>query len=279
MKKVLVVLSEYGYWGEELIGPLDALDEAGYTSVFMTPNGKRPRALPVSMDPGFMDPPLGRSVTNEYYAKKTKDVDDSDRLSKPINLAAWFPERPYFSAPNYLRELEKYNNTLDEVQASLKEYDALLLVGGSGPIVDMVNNQRLHDVILGFHKLGLPVAAECYGVTCLAFARDWYSRKSLIWGKHVTGHPLEYDYHDGTGFYNAEKMAWVDFNMGPPPYPLEYILRDAVGPDGMYHGNVGRKTSAIVDFPFITGRSTASSRLVGDLLVQVLSKGLTRYGW
>lgn len=279
MKKILVVLSEFGYWGEELIGPLDALDEKGYSTVFMTPNGKRPRALPVSMDPGFMDPPLGRPVTNDYYGKKTKEVDDSDRLTSPLNLSALFPERPYFSAPNYLRELEKYNNSLDEAQASLSEYDALLLVGGSGPIVDMVNNQRLHDVILGFHKLGKPIAAECYGVACLAFARDWYSRKSLVWGKHVTGHPLEYDYHDGTGFYNAEKMDWVDFNMGPPPYPLEFILRDAVGPDGMYHGNVGRKTSAIVDFPFITGRSTASSRLVGDLLVKVLTEGLTRYGW
>jgi len=30
----------------------------------------------------------------------------------------------------------------------LKQYDALLMVGGSGPLIDMVNNQRLHDVIL-----------------------------------------------------------------------------------------------------------------------------------
>ena len=29
-KKVLVVLSGHGYWGEELIGPLEALDAAGY---------------------------------------------------------------------------------------------------------------------------------------------------------------------------------------------------------------------------------------------------------
>lgn len=59
-------------------------------------------------------------------------------------------------------------------------------------------------------------------MACLAFARDYWLRKSLIWGRHVTGHPLEYDYLDGTGFYG------VDFNMGPPPYPLEFILRDAV---------------------------------------------------
>lgn len=279
MKKILVVLSEWGYWGEELVGPLEVFDEKGYESVFMTPSGKRPRALPVSMDETFLDPPLDRTVTNAYYAAKTREIDASPRLDNPINLSEGFPERPYFSAKNYLRELERYNDALDEAQASLAEYDALVLVGGSGPIVDMVNNQRLHDVILGFYRMDKPIVAECYGVACLAFARDWYDRKSIIWGKHVTGHPLEYDYKDGTGFFNAQTGDWVDFNMGPPPYPLEFILRDATGPDGGYHSGVGRKISALVDYPFITGRSTASSRRCGELLVEVFENRLKRYGW
>lgn len=279
MKKILVVLSEWGYWGEELVGPLEVFDEKGYESVFMTPTGKRPRALPVSMDETFLDPPLDRTVTNAYYAAKTREIDASPRLDNPINLSEGFPERPYFSAKNYLRELERYNDALDEAQASLAEYDALVLVGGSGPIVDMVNNQRLHDVILGFYRMDKPIVAECYGVACLAFARDWYDRKSIIWGKHVTGHPLEYDYKDGTGFFDAQTGDWVDFNMGPPPYPLEFILRDATGPDGGYHSGVGRKISALVDYPFITGRSTASSRRCGELLVEVFENRLKRYGW
>lgn len=279
MKKILVVLSEWGYWGEEVVGPLEVFDEKGYESVFMTPTGKRPRALPVSMDETFLDPPLDRTVTNAYYAAKTREIDASPRLDNPINLSEGFPERPYFSAKNYLRELERYNDALDEAQASLAEYDALVLVGGSGPIVDMVNNQRLHDVILGFYRMDKPIVAECYGVACLAFARDWYDRKSIIWGKHVTGHPLEYDYKDGTGFFNAQTGDWVDFNMGPPPYPLEFILRDATGPDGGYHSGVGRKISALVDYPFITGRSTASSRRCGELLVEVFENRLKRYGW
>lgn len=278
-KKILIALSEWGYWGEELVGPLEMFDQQGYESVFMTPKGGRPRALPVSMEPGFIDPPLGRSVTGEYYASLTRRVDDSGRLANPINLSEWFPERPYFAAENYLRQLERYNDALDEAQASLAEYDALLLVGGSGPIVDMVNNQRIHDVILGFYKQDKPIGAECYGVTCLAFARDWYDRKSIISGKHVTGHPLEYDYKDGTGFYNAAEEKWVDFNMGPPPYPLELILRDATGPDGGYHSGVGRKVSALVDYPFITSRSTASSRRCGELMIDVLENGLRRAGW
>jgi putative intracellular protease/amidase len=272
-KKILVLLSEYGYWGEELVGPLSRFDERGYTVDFATPTGARPHALPPSMDPDFIDPPLGRSVTSAEVAELTRKVDESDRLASPRSLRDWLPERPYTSDDDYLRKLERYNNDQDEVVAEIADYDTMLIVGGSGPIVDLANNERVHALILAFLRAGKPVAAECYGVACLAFARDWEDRRSIIWGKHVTGHCKEYDYKDGTGFLNT------DFNMGPPPYPLEYILRDATGPEGRYHGKFGHLTSVIVDYPFITGRSTPDSFLTGQKIVEVLEDGLRRFGW
>ncbi len=275
MKKILTVLSEWGYWGEELVGPLEAFDVEGYHVDFATPTGKRPVALPPSMDPYFIDPPLGKTVVSEEMAEKVKILDNPNnpRLDNPIVLSKWLPDRPYWSSPKILREMEAYYQALEEVQKDLEQYDAILIVGGSGPIIDLANNHRVHDLILSFYKMGKPIAAECYGVTCLAFARDLGDRKSIIWGKHVTGHCKEYDYLDGTGFVGT------DLNMGPPPYPLEYILRDATGPDGQYHGNVGKSISVIVDHPFITGRSTPDSYMTGQKLVEVLEKGLTRYGW
>ena len=63
MKKILVVLSEWGYWGEELVGPLEVLDGKGYETLFATPKGKRPHALPPSMQAGYFDPPLDKVVT------------------------------------------------------------------------------------------------------------------------------------------------------------------------------------------------------------------------
>ena len=272
-KKVLVVLSEWGFWGEELVGPLEVLDAKGYETTFLTPKGGRAHALPPSMTAGYFDPPLDKCVTDEHYASKTREIDASPRLDSPKNLSTWFPERPYFNSTNFGHSLEAYHNARDKAWEDLKEYDALLIVGGSGPIIDMVNNQRLHDVILGFLAQDKLIAAECYGVTCLAFARDWIDRKSIIAGKHVTGHALEYDYKDGTGFLNT------NLNMGPPPYPLELILRDATQPGGQYHGGVGRTRSTILDYPFLTGRSTQDAHLVGELMVQVLDGGLRRYGW
>jgi putative intracellular protease/amidase len=273
-RRILVILTELGYWGEELLGPLETFDQAGYEVDIATPKGKRPHALPVSMDPDYIDPPLGRSVTTPEVAEKVRLLDGSDRLDNPVNLSTWLPQRPYRSAPDFLRLQEEYFAEVDRIRDEIAgRYDAILIVGGSGAIVDLANNQRVQDLVLMFYGLDKPVAAECYGVATLAFARDQDDRRSIIRGKHVTGHCIEYDYEDGTGYLG------IDYNFGSPPYPLEYILRDATAPDGEYHGNVGHKTSVIVDYPFITGRSTPDSYLTGEKVVEVLEKGLRQWGF
>jgi putative intracellular protease/amidase len=286
-RHLVFVLSEWGYWGEELIGPLEACDAAGYRITFVTATGKKPVPLGASINPGFIDPPLGKGVTSEEMARKTRAVDASGRLDNPKNLSAWFPRRPYPSSPTYLRDMEAYYRRRRELaQQDLAAYDAIVVVGGSGALVDLANNQRLHDLILGFFGLDKLIVCECYGVSCLAFARETDRRQSLIRGKRVTGHIIEYDWLDSLGFEGAHAVdgtnkgfgdGYIDF--GPPFYPLEYILRDAVGPDGEFVGNFGRETSVVVDWLFVTARSTESSVECGRVLVDVLERGLRRYGW
>ncbi len=82
-KKILIVLSEWGYRGEELVGPLETFDQAGYQVDFATPTGKRAVALPPSMDANYVDPRLGRSVTSPEVAQKVRDLEASDRLDSP----------------------------------------------------------------------------------------------------------------------------------------------------------------------------------------------------
>jgi putative intracellular protease/amidase len=273
-KRILAVMSEFGYWGIELVGPLRKLEAAGYKFDFVSPKGKRAPVLPPSTDTTYIDPPLGVCVTTPGDKALVDAFEATPALNATLNLSKMFPERPYYSRPNFLRELEAYYETRRLAQESaLATYDAILLVGGSGPIVDMVNNQRVHDLVLGFHAAGRPIGAICYGVAALVFSRDFNDRKSILKGKHVTGHCIEYDYHDGTGFMGT------DFNMGPPPYCLEHLLSDAVGSEGQYHGNFGKQTSVIVDYPFITARSLQCSHEFGDRFVDVLTKDLKRSGW
>jgi len=274
-KKVLVAVSENGFWVEELVLPLDHLKKAGYQVDFVTPTGALPFPDGASLDSVYIDPPLSRSVTSAEMAERGKNTNWEELFAKRINLKDWFPVRPYLSANNYVGSLEKYYTARSKAWEKIAGYDAFLLVGGSGPIVDMVNNPRLHDLILGFYYADKPVAAECYTVTCLAFARELDSRKSILSGKRVTGHTMEYDYTDGWSI-----MANGSYlNFGTPPFSLEYILRDAVLPDGQFHGNVGRVHSVILDYPFLTSRSVGESNLCGEILVKCLDEGLRKFGW
>ena len=140
-------------------------------------------------------------------------------------------------------------------------------------MVDMANNRRVHDLILGFLRQDKPIGAECYGVACLAFAREWEHGTSILAGKRVTGHTKEYDWTDFTG------VMGIDHNFKTAFYPLEFILRDATQPGGQYIGNFGKELSVVVDYPFITGRSTHDSYLTGEKMVAVLDDGLRRWGW
>ena len=70
-KNILVVLSELGYWGEELIGPLETFDRAGYEVTFVTPHGRTPTALPPSLDPEY----VGRLAT--YVDEKIRAAADA----------------------------------------------------------------------------------------------------------------------------------------------------------------------------------------------------------
>lgn len=76
---------------------------------------------------------------------------------------------------------------------------------------------------------------------------------------------------DGTAVMGA------DFVLGPSPDSLEYILRDATAAGGSTPATTEKETSAIVGYPFISGRSTPHSYLTGQM-VEVLETGRHRWG-
>jgi putative intracellular protease/amidase len=103
IRKILIVLSEYRYRVEELVGPLQVFERAGYDVDFATPKGKKPHALHSSYDLDFIDPPLNKKVVGTQMAKSVFELENSNRLDKPLSLEELLPDYPYLSSVNYLR--------------------------------------------------------------------------------------------------------------------------------------------------------------------------------
>ena len=61
-----------GLLGEELVGPYDVLMAHGYEIDFMIATTAS-RLLCPSMEPGYLDPPLDKVVTDEHFAAHERD--------------------------------------------------------------------------------------------------------------------------------------------------------------------------------------------------------------
>jgi putative intracellular protease/amidase len=159
-KKVLICATNYGTWGEELQAPWDIIKAAGHQVTLATPLGKKPLPLAVSVDPNFIDPIINVAVNPPDVCKRIKELTDGT----------------------------EWNSAIKFKDAKMADYDALVLTGGLGAMIDMCNNYNLHKLIkdaLASNKL---VGALCYSVTALVFCRDDKTKNSVIYGKKITAH-------------------------------------------------------------------------------------------
>jgi Putative intracellular protease/amidase len=252
--KVLVLATNYGSWGEELQAPWDALKKAGYDLTLATPKGLKPLPLQISVDPDFFDGVQKYKTNPPEVCDRIKALVDGDEWAHPIKIK----------------------------EAKMADYDALVLTGGLGAMIDIANDYNTHKLILDAIRDDKIVGALCYAVATLVFCRDpKKDYKSVVYGKDITAHPRAWD------FYGPDMAASYELYGETPDnkhtdvitpgflYPEEDLIRDAVGPDG---NCISRITTSRDDpeanfsYPFVTAASVESSRAYGDLLVKVLDK-------
>ncbi len=249
-KKVLVVASNYGFWGEELQAPWDALKKAGYDVTIGTPLGKPPLPLAISVDPDFVDPIQNYNVNPPEVSARVKELVDSGEWNHPVKL--------------------------EDVKMS--DYDAIALAGGLGADLDLLNNTALKKLINDAIASNKMVGAMCFAVGTLVNTRDPKTHKSVIYGKHVTAHPREWDFQAGVTYdlYKATPDNKGTDVMTPGfVIPLADLVIDAVGPNGKAEVDPTtnrQRPSVVVDWPFVTAMSVESSIAYGKALVDTLEK-------
>jgi putative intracellular protease/amidase len=257
MAKVLVLATNYGSWGEELQAPWDIIKNAGHNVTLATPLGKKPLPLIVSVDPDFFDPIIKTYVNPPEVCKRIKELTDGHEWANPVKFA----------------------------DASMNDYDALVLTGGLGAMIDMCNNWHVHRLIMEAYRTDKLIGALCYAVSALIFLRDPENdHKSVIYGKRIAAHPASWDFYgpdwDFTyGLYGATPdNQGTDVHTPGFLWPLEHLVRDAVGPDGecIAIETANRENPRVeYDWPFVTGTSVESSIAYGEKIVEVLKeKGL-----
>ncbi len=254
MAKVLIIATNYGSWAEELQAPWDACKKAGFEVTLATPKGKKPLPFKISIDPDFVDP-----VQNV----KTNPPEVCDRCKELVDGEEWAHPKKF-------------------TEVNMDDYDAIVLTGGPGANLDMANCWELHQLIMRAYKTGKIVAALCYAVSTLVFCRDPENDyKSIIYGKRITAHPRAWDFYGPGMAMTYDVYGETEDNRGTDvvtpgfPWPIEDLVRDAVGPNGacIARINANRESPQVYyDHPFITGTSVESSIAYGNLVVEVLKK-------
>jgi putative intracellular protease/amidase len=248
-KKILVVASNYGLWAEELQAPWDALKAAGHDVQLATFRGITPLPSKMSMDSSFIDPQQGVAINPQPVVDRVNQILDTGEWDHPIRSGA----------------------------ANMDDYDAIVLVGGAGSALDIAGNMEIHNLVLKAFKSNKTIGALCYSVGALAFARDPDNDfKSVIYGKHVTAHPHQWDF---VGDHHYDLVRATDANPGAKlvtngfVFPLQFLVEDAVGSRSLVSSDPTTsraKPSVVYDAPFVTALSVESSIAFGNKLVEVL---------
>ena len=159
MSRVLLVVSEAGYWGEECIEPLNALDSVDVEVAVATPSGGPPVIDDQSLDP---------EMVGDQRAEYLESVHRTDeRLNDPMALAS----------------------------AADGTYDGVVFPGGHGTVWDVNQDHHaralLRETVDGAAGVALVV---CHAVGLLAFTRSAEgSNEYLATDRSVTGFPNEWE--------------------------------------------------------------------------------------
>lgn len=233
-KRVLIVLSNpavseqtgwaIGFWWAELSHPYWELTEHGYQVDVGSPDGGRLEADPWS------------------------DPRDESRYSADDLLSLGF-----INSPEHLKLVEQ-SKPLTDVAAN--DYDAILFVGGQGPMYTFIDDERVHRLLASFYEAGKVTAVICHA-TCVLLKARLSDGNLLVAGK------------TWTGFANSEER-FADEYVGRKiqPFWIQDEARKLEKTNFIVNGRF--KPHAVRDGNLITGQQQYSGSAAARLMIEAL---------
>jgi putative intracellular protease/amidase len=213
-----------GFWWAELTHPWWEFTEHGYTVDVASPEGGALRG------DSWSDP-------RDQSGYSAHDL---------ISLG-------FIASPQHARLVEA---TIPLAEVAVDEYDAVLFVGGQGPMFTFVDNDQVHRVLSGFYDTGKVTGVICHATALLLTARR-SDGNLLVEGK------------TWTGFANAEEQFADDFvGRRIQPFWIEDEARKLDGTNFIVQGPF--RAHAVRDGNLITGQQQYSGAAAARLMITAL---------
>lgn len=217
---------QIGFWAAELTHPLRVFQEAGYDVELVSTQGGK-----LEMD-GYSNPT------------------DASGYSAHDVISLGYMQQKSFN--------DMLANTKKMTEVDAKNYDAIFLVGGQGPMYTFKANKELEKLFVAFYEAGKPSAAVCHSTTLLLEAKK-SNGELLVKGK------------TWTGFADAEEeFADKAVGMKIQPYRIETEAKKITGTT--FKVSSPFSSYAIADGNLITGQQQNSGAAAAELVVKMLNK-------
>src|SRR5574343_1234109 len=213
-----------GFWAAELTHPLRVFQEPGYKVELMSTNG-------------------GKLVMDSY----SNPTDPSGYSANDVITLGYMQQKAFN---------DMLANTKKITEVDAKNYDAIFLVGGQGPMYTYKGNKDLEKLFVRFYESGKPSTAVCHSTTLLLEAKK-SNGELLVKGK------------TWTGFADAEEdFADKAVGMKIQPYRIETEARKIA--DTNFKVSQPFSSYAIADGNLITGQQQNSGAAAAELLIEML---------
>jgi putative intracellular protease/amidase len=213
-----------GFWAAELTHAYKLFLENGYDVTIASPKGGK-----VEVD-------------------SLSDPRDSSGYSKEDLISLQFLQDKKFST--MLENTKKVSDLAEE------DFDAIVVVGGQGPMFTFKTETSLQDTFLKFYNKGKISAALCHGTSLLLYLKNNNNNKPIIQGKKMTG-------------FTNEEEDFADRVIGKKVMPFR-IEDEARKLGANFKKANAFEAFAIRDGNLITGQQQHSGAEVAKLVIEAL---------
>jgi putative intracellular protease/amidase len=215
-----------GFWWAELTHPYWELTQHGYQVEVFSPDGG--------------------SLEGDSWSDPRDDSGYSAEDIISLGFIGSAAHRGKVEQSRPLREIE------------LDDYDAVFLVGGQGPMVTFIDDDRVHRLVASFHDAGKPTVVVCHA-TCALLKTRRADGEFLVDGK------------TWTGFANSEERFADDFvGQKIQPFWIEDEAKRLPNTNFIVNGRF--KPHAVRDGQLITGQQQYSGLAATRLLIDALGR-------